>query len=60
MKIARGTIKHAYDELGQMGLIEMTQGRGTFHIEFERYEEVPSQMAAKIIEQAKKDMEEEK
>ncbi len=30
MKIARGTIKHAYDELGQMGLIEMTQGRGTF------------------------------
>ena len=47
-------VKYATD------LRSMTQGRGTFHIEFERYEEVPSQMAAKIIEQAKKDMEEEK
>lgn len=47
-------VKYATD------LRSMTQGRGTFHIEFERYEEVPAQMAAKIIEQAKKDMEEEK
>ncbi|MEF9852571.1 MAG: GntR family transcriptional regulator [Hydrogenoanaerobacterium sp.] len=30
MGLARGTIKHAYDELGKLGLIEMTQGRGTF------------------------------
>lgn len=30
MSLARGTIKHAYDELGKLGLIEMTQGRGTF------------------------------
>ncbi|WP_312643433.1 GntR family transcriptional regulator [Hydrogenoanaerobacterium sp.] len=30
MKIARGTIKHAYDELQNLGVIEMTQGRGTF------------------------------
>lgn len=30
MKIARGTIQHAYDELQKLGVIEMTQGRGTF------------------------------
>lgn len=28
--IARGTIKHAYSELEHLGIIEMTQGRGTF------------------------------
>ena len=28
--IARGTVKHAYDELERQGLIEKTQGRGTF------------------------------
>ena len=28
--IARGTIKRAYDELEQLGLIEKVQGRGTF------------------------------
>lgn len=30
MNIARGTVKHAYDELDKLGFIEMTQGRGTF------------------------------
>ncbi len=47
-------VKYATD------LRSMTQGRGSFHIEFERYEELPAQMAAKVIEQAKKDEEEEK
>ena len=28
--LARGTIKRAYDELGKLGMIEMTQGKGTF------------------------------
>ncbi len=28
--ISRGTVKHAYDTLEQLGLIEKTQGRGTF------------------------------
>lgn len=37
-------------------LRSMTQGRGTFEIAFERYEELPAQMAAKVIEQAKKDI----
>ena len=30
MGLARGTIKHAYDELEAMGAIEMTRGRGSF------------------------------
>lgn len=45
-------VKYATD------LRSMTQSRGTFTLTFERYEEVPGQMAAKIIEQAKKDAEE--
>ncbi len=39
-------------------LRSMTQAKGSFKQSFERYEEVPAQMAGKIIEQAKKDMEE--
>ena len=34
-------------------LRSMTQGRGRFSVEFERYEEVPPQAQAKIIEEAK-------
>ncbi len=41
-------------------LRSMTQARGAFKLTFERYEELPAQMAAKVIEQAKKDAEEEK
>lgn len=37
----------------------MTQGRGTYTQEFDRYEPVPEQMASRIIANAKKDMEEE-
>lgn len=43
------TFKYAID------LKAMTQGRGYFEMEFERYEEVPSQMAEKIISEAKKE-----
>ena len=39
-------------------LRSMTQGIGTFKLEFVRYEEVPAQAAQNIIEQAKKDAEE--
>ena len=46
-------VKYATD------LRSMTQGRGTFHIEFERYEELPAQSAQKVIEQYKKEQEEE-
>jgi elongation factor G len=37
----------------------MTQARGSFKIFFERYEEVPNNIAEKVIAQAKKDAEEE-
>ena len=40
-------------------LRSMTQGRGTFSMKFERYDEVPAQETAKIIENAKKELEEE-
>lgn len=30
LKIARGTVKRAYDELERLGLLEKVQGRGTF------------------------------
>ena len=35
-------------------LRSMTQGRGTFSMEFARYDEVPSSSVAKIIEEEKK------
>ncbi len=38
----------------------MTQGKGSFQLTFERYEELPAQMAAKVVEQAKKEAEVEK
>ncbi len=41
-------------------LRSMTQGRGTFSMEYETYEEVPKETAKKIIEEAKKEKEEEK
>ncbi len=36
-------------------LLAMTEGRGSFSMKFERYEEVPAADAKKIIESAKKD-----
>ncbi|NLA84530.1 MAG: elongation factor G [Clostridiales bacterium] len=38
-------------------LRSMTQARGSFTLEFVRYEEVPANIATKVIEQAKKDAE---
>ena len=39
-------------------LRSMTQGRGSYTFEFSHYEEVPAEIAEKIIEQAKKEKEE--
>ena len=39
-------------------LRSMTQARGSFKLTFERYEELPAQLANKVIEQAKRDAEE--
>ncbi|MFZ5974919.1 MAG: elongation factor G [Bacillota bacterium] len=38
-------------------LRSMTQARGSFTMNFERYDEVPGNIAAKVIERAKQDME---
>lgn len=38
-------------------LRSITGGRGTFRMEFSHYEEVPSHLAAKIIEAAKQEQE---
>ena len=40
-------------------LRSMTQGRGSFEMQFERYENVPSQLAAQIQAEAAKLQEEE-
>jgi len=37
-----------------LDLNSMTGGRGTFKMEFSHYEEVPSQLAEKVIAAAKK------
>lgn len=37
-------------------LRSMTQGRGSFALKFERYEEAPAMVASKVIEEAKKNM----
>jgi elongation factor G len=39
-------------------LTSMTGGRGDYHMSFLRYEEVPTHVAQKIIEQTKKEREE--
>jgi elongation factor G len=41
-------------------LRSMTGGRGTFTMEFSHYEEVPPHIAQKIIEQARKEKEEQR
>ncbi|MFN2629702.1 MAG: elongation factor G [Gaiellaceae bacterium] len=41
-------------------LTSMTGGRGDYHMQFRRYEEVPSHIAQKLIEQTKKEREEAK
>jgi elongation factor G len=38
-------------------LRSMTQGRGYFSMKFSHYEEVPKEIAAKIIEEAKREKE---
>jgi elongation factor G len=40
-------------------LTSMTGGRGTYHMEFSHYDEVPAHISAKIIEEANKDRKEE-
>ena len=39
-------------------LTSLTGGRGDYHMQFVRYEEVPAHIAQKIVEQVKKEREE--
>jgi elongation factor G len=41
-------------------LTSMTGGRGDYHMQFLRYDEVPSHVAQKLIEESKKEQEEAK
>ena len=41
-------------------LTSMTGGRGDYHMQFLRYDEVPSHVAQKLIEDSKKEKEEAK
>jgi elongation factor G len=59
-----GTVVVAEAPLSEMfkyatDLRSMTQSRGSFTSEFVRYEDVPANIAKKIIESAKKEEEEE-
>jgi len=38
----------------------MTQGRGSYTLSFERYDETPSEIAQKVVEYRKKELEQEK
>ena len=63
-QVEEGQLLEAEAPLAEMfkyatDLRSMTQSRGSFTMRFERYEEVPSNVAQKIIENAKKDEEEE-
>ena len=62
-QVEEGQLLEAEAPLAEMfkyatDLRSMTQSRGSFTMKFERYEEVPSNVAQKIIENAKKDEEE--
>ena len=39
------------------GLRSITQGRGTYTLEFDHYEEVPAHMLASVVAEAKKEKE---
>jgi elongation factor G len=41
-------------------LTSLTGGRGDYHMSFLRYDEVPAHIAQKVIDEAKKEKEEEK
>lgn len=60
----RGSVIKAHVAMSEMltyaaDLTAMTGGRGSFHMEFSHYDIVPQNIAQKIIEQAKKEEEEE-
>ena len=55
--IARGTVKHAYEELERKGIIKMTRGKGTFVREQARQESSAKVRAMSAIERLLDEME---
>ncbi len=55
--VARGTVKHAYEELERIGIIKMTRGKGTFILEQARQESSAKGRAIAAIEQLLDEME---
>ena len=55
--IARGTVKHAYEELERKGIITMTRGKGTFIREQARQESSAKVRAMAAIERLLDEME---
>ena len=55
--IARGTVKHAYEELERQGIIKMTRGKGTFVQEQAQQESSAKVRAMNAIEKLLDEME---
>lgn len=55
--IARGTVKHAYEELEHIGIIKMTRGKGTFIVERAQQESSAKSRAIAAIERLLDEME---
>lgn len=55
--IARGTVKHAYEELERQGIIKMTRGKGTFVQEQAQQESSAKVRAMNVIEKLLDEME---
>ncbi|MGZ4387256.1 MAG: elongation factor G [Gaiellaceae bacterium] len=60
MTVIRAEVPMAEILTYSQSLTSLTGGRGDYHMQFVRYEEVPSHIAQKLIEQAKKEREEAK
>ena len=58
MQIVEAEVPMAEMSSYTIDLRSMTQGRGSFTMKFEKYEEVPAQLAQKIIEAHKAEEEE--
>jgi elongation factor G len=57
MTVIRAEVPMAEVLTYSQSLTSMTGGRGDYHMEFLRYEEVPAHIAQKLIDAAKKDRE---
>ena len=57
INVARGTVKHAYEELERIGILKMTRGKGTFIVEQAQQESSAKSRAIAAIERLLDEME---